>query len=539
MTKEEIATRIRSGRTALGLELGSTNIKAVLVTEDCRTVASGSFGWENQLIHGIWTYPLTEAWTGIQTCYQQLANMVQTEYGVPLKQIGSIGISAMMHGYLAFNQEDQQLAQFRTWRNNITAEAAAKLTEAFHFNIPQRWSVAHVYQAALNDETEVCDIAFLTTLAGYVHWQLSGEKVLGIGDASGMFPIDPETGTYDAGRLTTFDNLPAAAKQPWKLADILPAVRQAGDDAGQLTTIGARLLDPSGQLAAGSRMAPPEGDAGTGMVSTNSVRPGTGNISIGTSAFSMNVLDKSLREVHQDIDIVTTPAGAPVAMVHTNNCTSDLNAWAGLFADFAAAAGFKLTGDQLYALLLGQVGEAAADAGGLINYSCLSGENVTRVETGRPLLVRTPHSHMTLGNFILAQLYGAFAPLRIGMDILIQEEHVTAQRMIAQGGLFRTPVIGQQVLANLLGIPVTIMEMADAGGPWGMAVLAVYAGLPAEGRPPLAEFLEQHVFAEVAGSTCEPADAGRKGAEQFIRAYRAGLPTEIAAGQTIVDTAED
>ena len=523
----------------LGIEFGSTRIKAVLINTDHEPIAVGAYDWENSLIDGIWTYSEEEIWAGLQGCYKNLVEEVKAKYGVTITKLAGLGFSAMMHGYLAFNHEDQQLAQFRTWRNNITAEAAAKLTEAFHFNIPQRWSVAHVYQAALNDEPEVCDIAFLTTLAGYVHWQLAGEKVLGIGDASGMFPIDPETGTYDAGRLTTFDNLPAAANQPWKLADILPSVRQAGDDAGQLRTIGVRLLDPSGQLAAGSRMAPPEGDAGTGMVSTNSVRPGTGNISIGTSAFSMNVLDKSLREVHQDIDIVTTPAGAPVAMVHTNNCTSDLNAWAGLFADFAAAAGFKLTGDQLYALLLGQVGEAAADAGGLINYSCLSGENVTRVETGRPLLVRTPHSHMTLGNFILAQLYGAFAPLRIGMDILIQEEHVTAQRMIAQGGLFRTPVIGQQVLANLLGIPVTIMEMADAGGPWGMAVLAVYAGLPAEGRPPLAEFLEQHVFAEVAGSTCEPADAGRRGAEQFIKAYRAGLPTEIAAGQTIVDTAED
>jgi L-ribulokinase len=441
----------------------------------------------------------------------------------------------MMHGYLAFAADDRQLAQFRTWRNNITAEAAEKLTAAFHFNIPQRWSVAHVYQAALNDEPEVRDIAFLTTLAGYVHWQLSGEKVLGIGDASGMFPIDPSTGTYDAGRLTTFDNLPAVSQLPWKLADILPAVRRAGEEAGTLTPAGAKLLDPSGTLAAGSRMAPPEGDAGTGMVSTNSVRPGTGNISIGTSAFSMNVLDKPLRDVHQDIDIVTTPDGAPVAMVHTNNCTSDLNAWAGLFRDFAEAAGLKLSSAELYGLLLGQVRSAAADAGGLLNYSCLSGENVTRVEAGRPLFVRTPHSRMTLGNFMLSQLYGAFAPLRIGMDILTEEEHISAGSMIAQGGLFKTPQIGQQVLADLLGMPVTIMETADAGGPWGMAVLAAYAALPDADRPSLVDFLAQKVFGQVAGTTCEPTAAGKAGADQFISAYRAGLATERTAGQAIVD----
>ncbi|MCH3959461.1 MAG: ATPase [Selenomonas sp.] len=535
MNKEEITAHIKAGDTALGLELGSTNIKAVLVTADCQTVANGSFGWENQLVHGIWTYPLTEAWTGIQACYQQLAEQVQAEYGVPLQKIGSIGVSAMMHGYLAFAADDRQLAQFRTWRNNITAEAAEKLTAAFHFNIPQRWSVAHVYQAALNDEPEVRDIAFLTTLAGYVHWQLSGEKVLGIGDASGMFPIDPSTGTYDAGRLTTFDNLPAVSQLPWKLADILPAVRRAGEEAGTLTPAGAKLLDPSGTLAAGSRMAPPEGDAGTGMVSTNSVRPGTGNISIGTSAFSMNVLDKPLRDVHQDIDIVTTPDGAPVAMVHTNNCTSDLNAWAGLFRDFAEAAGLKLSSAELYGLLLGQVRSAAADAGGLLNYSCLSGENVTRVEAGRPLFVRTPHSRMTLGNFMLSQLYGAFAPLRIGMDILTEEEHISAGSMIAQGGLFKTPQIGQQVLADLLGMPVTIMETADAGGPWGMAVLAAYAALPDADRPSLVDFLAQKVFGQVAGTTCEPTAAGKAGADQFISAYRAGLATERTAGQAIVD----
>ena len=535
MNKEKITAYIKAGDTALGLELGSTNIKAVLVTADCRTVASGSFGWENQLVHGIWTYPLAEVWSGIQACYQQLAEQVKTEYGIPLQKIGSIGVSAMMHGYLAFAANDQQLAQFRTWRNNITAEAAEKLTAAFHFNIPQRWSVAHVYQAALNGEPEVRDIAFLTTLAGYVHWQLSGEKVLGIGDASGMFPIDPSTGTYDAGRLTTFDNLPAVSQLPWKLADILPAVRRAGEEAGTLTPAGAKLLDPSGTLAAGSRMAPPEGDAGTGMVSTNSVRPGTGNISIGTSAFSMNVLDKPLRDVHQDIDIVTTPDGAPVAMVHTNNCTSDLNAWAGLFRDFAEAAGLKLSSAELYGLLLGQVRSAAADAGGLLNYSCLSGENVTRVEAGRPLFVRTPHSRMTLGNFMLSQLYGAFAPLRIGMDILTEEEHISAGSMIAQGGLFKTPQIGQQVLADLLGMPVTIMETADAGGPWGMAVLAAYAALPDADRPSLVDFLAQKVFGQVAGTTCEPTAAGKAGADQFISAYRAGLATERTAGQAIVD----
>ena len=529
MNEEEIRASIEAGDTALGLELGSTNIKAVLVTKDFRTVASGSHGWENTLKDGIWTYSLDEVWEGIQRCYQNLAAEVQTRYGIELRKIGAIGVSAMMHGYLAFDREGAQLAEFRTWRNNITAAAADELTKAFDFNIPQRWSIAHLYQAIMNGEESVRDIGFLTTLAGYVHWELTGEKVLGIDDASGMFPIDPATGTYDEARLAIFDKLELVEKQPWKLKDILPAVKVAGEQAGRLTDYGAKMLDVSWKLEPGSLMAPPEGDAGTGMVSTNAVRKCTGNISVGTSAFSMNVLEQPLKAVHQDIDIVMTPDGAPVAMVHTNNCTSDLNAWMGIFADVAKAMGATVTTGELYGRLLGTVKAARKDAGGLVNYSGLSGENITRIESGRPLFVRTPHSAMNLGNFLLAQLYGAFAPLRIGMDILTGEEQVESAGMIAQGGLFKTPEIAQQALADFLGMPITIMETADAGGPWGMALLAVYAAEPEDSRKPLADFLDQEVFRGVKSTTCTPTAAGREGADRFIKAYRSGLPAEIAA----------
>ena len=367
----------------------------------------------------------------------------------------------------------------------------------------------------------------LTTLAGYVHWRLSGERVLGIGDASGMFPIDEASGTYDAALAAKFDALPRVAAQPWQLLDILPRVLRAGACAGHLTAEGARLLDLSGQLAPGALMAPPEGDAGTGMVSTNAVRKRTGNISVGTSAFSMNVLDAPLRQVHRDIDVVTTPAGAPVAMVHTNNCTSDLNAWAKLFGEFAAAIGRPLAGKELYGTLLGASREADADAGGLLNYSCLSGENITEVEAGRPLFVRTPHSRMTLANFMRAQLYGCFAPLRLGMDILVEEEGVKTDVMIAQGGLFKTPVVAQQALADCLGLPISVMKTAGEGGPWGMAVLAVFAKWHA--GEDLADFLDETVFQQAERTTLAPTEAGRRGAQAFLAAYQKGLAVERGA----------
>ena len=475
------AACIESGATALGVELGSTRIKAVLVNEACETLASASFEWENQLVDGIWTYEMSEAWRGIQTCFKELAADVKSRYHVSLTQIGSIGISAMMHGYLPFDKDGKQLAPFRTWRNNITGVAADKLTEALNFNIPQRWSIAHLYQAILNGEEHVKDIDFLTTLAGYIHWQLCGEKVLGVGDASGMFPIDEATGDYDAGMVKIFDSLPEVTKQPWNLTAVLPKSLRAGVEAGHLTEAGAKLLDPSGTLQAGALMAPPEGDAGTGMVSTNSVRKRTGNISVGTSAFSMNVLDEPLKAVHRDIDIVTTPDGANVAMVHVNNCSSDINAWVNMFGEFAKAIGHEQTPAKLYSTLFNTTVGADKDAGGLVNYSCLSGENITKVE----------------------------------------------------GGLFKTPVIAQQVLADSLGIPITVMDTASEGGPWGMAVLAVYAKEGA--KESLPDFLDSKVFKNPQSTTLTPNAAGVEGCKKFIANYQAGLPLEQQAGGLVAD----
>lgn len=534
MDLEKLKGKIIAGETALGIELGSTRIKAVLLTDEIETVATGSFGWENKLEKGVWTYDLADAWKGIQDCYGKLAAEVKEKYGVALTKIGAVGVSAMMHGYLAFDGDGRLLAPFRTWRNNITGQAADELTEALNFNIPQRWSSAHIYQAILNGEEHVPKIAFLTTLAGYVHWQLCGEKVLGIGDASGMFPIDEKTASYDENILTTFANLPKVKALPWNIRDILPKVLVAGQPAGTLTQSGAALLDPTGTLEAGAVMAPPEGDAGTGMVGTNSVRKRTGNISVGTSAFSMNVLEEPLKAVHRDIDIVTTPDGAPVAMVHVNNCSSDINAWAGLFGEFAEALGVRLASDKLYSVLFNKAAQADPAAGGLVNYSFLSGENITDTQAGRPMFVRTPHSQMNLGNFMLAQLYSAFATLKIGMDILINEEHVKTDVMLAQGGLFKTPVVGQQVLANALDIPITIMDSAGEGGPWGMAVLAVYTRFCDDGMA-LADFLDERVFKGATATTLQPQEAGVKGCQQYISRFQAGIPVENAAGSAIPD----
>ena len=528
MELSKAVEEIRSGKTALGIELGSTRIKAVLTGEDCVTLASGSHSWENQFKDGVWTYALSDVWKGVQACYADLAKDVAARYKVQLETVGAIGISGMMHGYLPFGKDGRQLAEFRTWRNNITGEAASALTEALRFNIPQRWSVAHLYQAILNGEEHVKELGFLTTLAGYVHWKLSGKKVLGIGDASGMFPVDEATGDFDKEKLALFQRLGPVGAFSWQLKEVLPEVLRAGVSAGNLTAEGAKLLDPSGSLKPGALMAPPEGDAGTGMVSTNSVRKRTGNISVGTSAFSMNVLDAPLKKVHVDIDIVTTPEGAPVAMVHTNNCSSDLNAWVSLFGEAARSLGQDASPDKLYAVLLGKASEADRDAGGLLNYSSLSGENITRVAKGRPMFVRTPTSRMNLANFMLAQLYGAFAPLKIGMDILIQEEEVKTDVMIAQGGLFKTPVIAQQALADMLGMPITVMKNAGEGGAWGMAVLASYAK-DTRGQN-LPDFLDAHVFKESESGTLSPGQEGKKGAQAFIAAYRKGLAAELAAG---------
>ena len=532
MAKEEIVKALNSGDTALGLELGSTNIKAVLVDGRANTIAEGSYGWENQLENGIWTYSLDEVWKGIQSCYAALAAEVQAQYGVKLTKIGSFGVSAMMHGYLAFDEKGGQLAQFRTWRNNITGEASRRLTELLDFNIPQRWSIAHLYQAILNEEPEVPQISFLTTLAGYVHWQLTGEKILGVGDASGMFPIDAATGGYDAEMLLKFQQLPEVSRQGWRLAELLPEVRPAGVEAGRISAEGAKFLDPTGALEPGTPCVPPEGDAGTGMVATNAVRPGTGNISVGTSAFSMNVLSAPLMAVHEDIDVVMTPDGAPVAMVHTNNCTSDLNAWVGLFEEVLSLAGSDIKGGKLYSLLLDNTRSAKRDAGGLLNYSCLSGENVTRVDKGRPLFVRGPKSKMHLPEFMLTQLYGALAPLAVGMQVLTEEEHVHAEAMVAQGGLLKTPEIAQQALADLLGIPITVMETAGSGGPWGMAVLALFLRKKGADES-LPDFLEKGIFAESKSATLPPVAEGREGAKSYLKAYKEGLQLERAAGEHV------
>lgn len=529
--KQTIIDKIESANTALGIELGSTRIKAVLVTDDYQVIASGDYVWENELRDHIWTYSLDKVWEGIQTSYAKLAASVTEQFGVKLAKIGSMGISAMMHGYMPFDKDDNLLVPFRTWRNNITAEAADKLTKLFDFNIPQRWSVAHLYQAILNDESHVKDITFLTTLDGYVSWQLSGQKNTGIGDASGMFPIDEATKTYDKQLLDKFSSLPEVAKFNWNIADILPKVLLAGEPAGKLTAAGAKKLDPSGQLQPGALIAPSEGDAGTGMVATNAVRKRTGNISAGTSAFSMVVLDQQLNKVHRDIDMVTTPDGAPVAMVHTNNCSSDINAWANIFNQFAKVLGISLPTNELYEKLFDASLRGDQDAGGLVNFSYLSGENITEVQDGRPMMVRKPDSRFTLANIFKAQLYSAFAPLKIGMDILLREEHIRTDVLVAQGGLFKTPVVAQQVLADALDTPITLMSNAGEGGPWGMAVLALYAS-DSKGKN-LADYLDEEVFANAESSTLYPEDESVQGYEQFIDNYKEALPAEIEAGKSM------
>jgi L-ribulokinase len=534
MSADKIIQDVESGNISLGIELGSTRIKAVLVTPDFKTIASGSYVWENELKNGIWTYSLDNVWAGIQASYQAMAAEVKDKYGVALTKIGSIGVSAMMHGYMAFDANDQLLVPFRTWRNNITAEAADALTDLFDFNIPQRWSIAHLYQAILNQEDHVKDVTFFTTLAGYVHWQLSGERVIGIGDASGMFPIDSDTKDYNENLLDKFRNVKSVRQYHWDIKDILPKVLLAGQPAGKLTTDGAKLLDPAGNLTAGSVMAPPEGDAGTGMVGTNAVRERTGNISAGTSAFSMVVLDQPMKAVHRDIDLVTTPTGLPVAMVHTNNCSSDINAWVNLFKEFAQTIGVDLKPDELYGALFNKSTEGDANAGGLLNYSYLSGENITKMTAGRPLFVRTPNSNFTLANFVKTQLYAAFAPLKIGMDILANEEHIHLDSLIAQGGLFRTPKVGQQVLADSLNTPITVTNNAGEGGPWGMAVLGFYV-TDKDDHETLEDFLDHKVFANPESTTLAPDPAGVQGSNEFIANYKAALPVEGKAVDVLAD----
>lgn len=514
--------------TALGIELGSTRIKAVLIDENHIPVASGSYEWENQLVNGIWTYSMDAVHTGVQTCYARLKADVLAKLGIPLTEVGAIGVSAMMHGYLPFDKDGTQLAEFRTWRNTMTGEAAAKLTELLHFNIPQRWSIAHLYQAILNAEPHVGSIAHLTTLAGYIHYLLTDENVLGVGEASGMFPIDSARLDYDEEMVQKFD---AVSGQTWKLREILPRVLPAGASGGHLTERGARFLDPSGDLQSGVPLCPPEGDAGTGMAATNSVRERTGNISAGTSDFAMIVADKPLG-VHREIDMVTTPDGAPVAMVHCNNCTSDVNAWAGLFGEFAAAIGTELDTNTLYTLLFRKALEGEADCGGLLSYNYLSGEGVTDLDAGRPVFARTPDARLTLANFMRTHLLSALATLKIGLDILTREEHVAIEKLYGHGGFFKTPEVGQMLLSAAVGAPVSVMETAGEGGPYGMALLAGYM-LRRQENESLADYLDNRVFADAKSTTLMADAADRTGFDAFLTRYKKALPLEQTATEVL------
>ena len=515
----------------LGIEFGSTRIKAVLIDAKGTPLASGDHGWENSYIDDNWTYSLDEVWDGLRDAYANLAADVKEKYGEPLTQVGGMGFSAMMHGYLAFDKDGKLLVPFRTWRNTTTGPAAAELTKLLNFNMPQRWSVSHLHQAILNGEPHVKDIAYLTTLAGYVHWQLTGEKVLGVGDASGMFPIDGEAMDFDAEKVASYDAHIAHYGFPWKLKDILPKVLPAGATAGCLTAEGAKLLDPTGTLQPGCPICPPEGDAGTGMTATNAVAVRTGNVSAGTSVFAMVVLEKPLSQVHEEIDIVTTPTGKPVAMVHCNNCTNEINAWAYVFRGFLEALGQKADMNAVYTAMFRTALDAEKDAGGLLLYNYLSGEPVTGLTEGRPLLVRSPEANLNFANFMRAQLYSALATLKVGMDILA-EEHVALDRMMGHGGYFKTPEVGQKIMAAAMDAPVSVMETAGEGGPWGMALLAAYGANRKDGQT-LEDYLDQEIFAGQASTTVLPDAADQKGFRAFMDRYTKGLAIERAAVENL------
>jgi sugar (pentulose or hexulose) kinase len=530
MTDERQNSRnaIIDGRTFLGIELGSTRIKAVLIGEDHATIAIGGYSWENRLENGIWTYNLEDAWTGLQASYQDLNHAVEAEYGIMLEKVSAIGISGMMVGYLVFDRENHQLVPFRTWRNTITEEASHRLTDLFKFNIPQRWSIAHLYQAMLNGEGHVRDIAFLTTLAGYIHWQLTDERVVGLGDASGILPVDQQTCDYDARMIALFNGLLSDNGISWNLGDILPQAKVAGADAGVLTKAGARLLDPSGRFQPGIPLCPPEGDGITGMVATNSVAPGTGNISAGTSIFTLITLEKMIKNVHPDIEFLATPEGRPAAMVHASTCTSDLDAWVGLFREFKDLLGAEVDDSRLYGLLFNAGLDGDADAGGLLAYNYLAGEHLTRFEEGRPLFVRHPNSPFTLANFMRTHLYAALATFRIGLDHLLTQEGVNITRVFGHGGFFKTEGVGQRIMAAVMNAPVSVMETAGEGGAWGIAVLAAYLRQKSDGKS-FEDFLSNRVFADFSGKTVAPDPVDVEGFQAFMERYRAGLPIVRAA----------
>ena len=519
---------IQQGKAILGIEFGSTRIKAVLIDGENNPIAQGSHEWENQLVDGLWTYSTEAIWYGLQDCYADLRKNVLAEYDIEIEELAAIGISAMMHGYMAFNEQQNILVPFRTWRNTNTAKAAAELSELFVYNIPLRWSISHIYQAILDNEEHVADIDFLTTLAGYIHWQLTGNKVLGIGDASGMLPIDPETHNYSAAMVEKFNKLIAPKGFNWTLLDILPEVLNAGENAGFLTAEGANKLDISGHLKPGIPLCPPEGDAGTGMVATNAVKQRTGNVSAGTSSFSMIVLEKDLSKPYEMIDMVTTPDGSLVAMVHCNNCTSDLNAWVNLFKEYQQLLGIPVDMNEVFGKLYNNALTGDADCGGLIAYNYISGEPVTGLAEGRPMFVRSANDKFNLANFMRANLYASVGVLKIGNDILFNEEHVKVDRITGHGGLFKTKGVGQRVLAAAINSPISVMETAGEGGAWGIALLASYLVNNNNGST-LADWLESNVFAGNTGVEIAPTAEDVAGFNKWIENYKRGLAIEQAA----------
>nr|WP_213018484.1 FGGY-family carbohydrate kinase [Bacillus safensis] len=518
---------MKEGRTSLGIEFGSTRIKAILIDEEFQPIAQGAYEWESFLQDGIWTYNLIDIITGLQVAYREMKEQAEQKYGVTIQTIGSIGVSAMMHGYVACDHTGEVLVPFRTWRNATTIEASQKLTDVFQFHIPERWSIAHLYQAVLEEEKHLSRLEYMTTLSGYIHWLLTGKQAIGIGDASGMFPIDEQTKDYNEEMLQQFEALIAEKGYPWKLRHLLPRVYLAGEEAGVLTAAGAAILDQGKHLQPGIPFCPPEGDAGTGMVATNSVERRTGNISVGTSVFAMIVLEQDLKGVYPEVDLVTTPDGLPVAMVHANNCTSDLNAWMNIFKEAFEALGLQVESERLYESLLQQALEADRDGGGLLSYGYYSGENITRLPEGRPLFVRSPESRFNLANFMRTHLFSAFGAMKIGMDRLKEQEHVVIDRLLGHGGLFKTPLVGQKMVAAALDTPVSVVSTAGEGGAFGMAVLASY--MVHQQQQTLAEFLTHRVFAHTSEELMEPDPLDVKGFNEFLKRYQNGLAIEEAA----------
>lgn len=523
---------IVNGKTALGIELGSTRIKSVLIDLKGQVLAVGIYNWENSLVDNIWTYNLEEIHTGLRKCYSSLRKNVETQYGITLQNVGSIGISAMMHGYMALDKDGKQIAPFQTWRNTNTQKAADELTELFGFNIPLRWTIAHLYQRILDKETHVSDLGYVCTLSAYIHWKLTGKKVIGIGDAAGMFPIDSNTHNYDSEMVSKFNTLIAEYGYSWKLDDIFPKVLVAGESAGELTEEGAIFLDETGHLKAGIQLCPPEGDAGTGMVATNSVAPKTGNVSAGTSTFAMIVLEKQLSKIYREIDMVTTPSGFPCAMSHANNGTSDLNAWIGIFKEFSELIGIEIETGELFEKLYINSLKGDPDCGGLLAYGYYSGENITMLNEGRLAFLRTPESKFNIANFMKVHLYTSLGAVKLGMDILMEQEKVKVDRITGHGGFFKTKGVGQRYLAAAVNAPVTVMDTASEGGAWGIALLAAYL-IDKKANEKLEDYLEGKIFKELSGETIVPYAEDVEGFQVFMEHYKAGLSVEKTAIETM------